>query len=108
MQGVAAGALNKRITLVKPSNDQDPLTGAAGADQTVAIVWASIKPMSGGELYRAQQFNSEATILVVIRHRQGVSADMTVKYGDRTFFILAVLDELEQHVQLNLLCKELQ
>ena len=108
MLAIAAGSLNKRVTLVKPSNEQNPLTGAAGADQPVGDVWAAIKPMSGSELYRAQQYNSEATIMVTIRFRKNVTADMTINYGQRKFYILVVLDELEQHVQLNLLCKEQQ
>ena len=33
---------------------------------------------------------------------------MTVRYNQRKFFVLVVLDEMEAHVQLNLLCKEVQ
>ena len=44
MQALTAGTLNKRITLMQSSSEQDPLTGAAGPDSTVAAVWAAIKP----------------------------------------------------------------
>lgn len=107
MISIPAGSLNKRIMLVKPSSEQDPLTTKVGEDVTVAQVWASIKPMSGSELYRAQQFVDQANIMVTIRYRPDVTADMRVEYGRRSFNVLSVLNEMEQNVQLNLLCEEL-
>ncbi len=103
---VPSGLLRHRINLLSPSADTDD-DGQALPPTVFRTVWSQIKPMSGSELYRAQQFTEDATIQVIIRYLPGVSAVMTVGYGTRTFQILAVLNELERNEQLTLLCKEI-
>ena len=112
MVSVQSGNLRQRITLQSASQEQDvtgqPLTTAVA----FATCWAEVKPMSGNEIYRAQQYTDEATIQVTIRYRRGVDASMTILYtdqdGDHTYEILAILNEMQQNVYLILLCKERQ
>ena len=44
---------------------------------------------------------------VTIRYNPSVNADMRIKYGDRLFDILHIIDTWEQHREMVLLCKEL-
>jgi SPP1 family predicted phage head-tail adaptor len=111
MIAIPSGQLNKRVDVLTPSTGQNPATGDPLPPVAYASVWASIKPMSGAELYRAQQFVSEANILVVIRYRAGMHEKMTLQYtgpdGPETLEILAILNEMQANVQLNLLCKRI-
>ena len=103
-------ACNKRVTLQAPNSVKDS-TGDPAGDTDVATTWAQIRPMSGAESFRAQQFTDEANITIVMRWRPGVKSNMMVKYagpeGNREFQILVPLNEDEQNIQYTLLCKEI-
>lgn len=108
---IAAGALDRRIALLMPAQTQDA-SGGPAEPVVFATVWAKISPMSGSEIFRAQQFVGEANVQVVIRYRSGVRANMVVRYdgpdGTRHFRILGTpLNEGERNEQLTLLCKEI-
>jgi SPP1 family predicted phage head-tail adaptor len=108
---VDTGSKNKRIRIMTPVAGQDPKTGDALPPIEFAKTWASIKPMNGSELYRAQQYVSEANILVTIRYRRGMHESMTVEYAGPdavlVYEILAILDEEEANVEQKLLCKRI-
>lgn len=67
---------------------------------------ASIEPLSGRELYAAQQFNSEVTHSVVIRYRAGVNDRQRVKFGARYFTVHYVRNIEERNREIELLCSE--
>lgn len=97
------GELRHKITLQKP-----PEYGQAEDAYTdVATVWANINPISGRELFAAEQFASEITHKVRIRYRNGITPSMRVKYGTRTFEIMYVINEYERDRIIQLMCKEL-
>lgn len=80
----------------------------AGAETwaDTATVWAAIEPATGREFNMAAQTMSDVTHTVTIRHRAGVTRNMRVQYGTRTFAIKAVLNPDEANVILRLLCSE--
>jgi SPP1 family predicted phage head-tail adaptor len=102
---ISAGELRHRILIVKPSLNQ----GTDGSWQiddsnTVATAWASVKPLSGRDLYTAQQKVSEVTHMVRMRFRHGITANMNVNFNGRFFEIQDVVDVDYRHKVLEMLC----
>jgi SPP1 family predicted phage head-tail adaptor len=69
-------------------------------------VWAAVEPLSGRELFAAQQFESEVTTRVRIRYRSGITAAMRVVFESRNYNIRYILDPDERHIELHLLCTQ--
>lgn len=99
--------LRKRIQIQQPQKSQEPTLGQVRTQpQTIATVWARIEPLSGRELYRAQQVVAEVTHRVTIRARTGINEGMQVIYGTRSLGIGAVLNIEERGREMDLLCVE--
>lgn len=107
---IEAGRLRHRLVLQQRSSQADGGGGQAGgpwaAPVTVATVWGSIEPLSGGERLRAMRLEGHLTHRVVIRYRAGVTSDMRIAFGARVFNIRAVVDIDERRRALELLCEE--
>jgi len=103
---VRIGELSKRVTI----QQRTTTLSASGAQSTtwadVQAVWAAIVPMSGRELLAAQSVRSEVTHQVTIRYRRGITTSMRLSYGSRFFNIHAIMDDLERHRQLTVMCSE--
>jgi SPP1 family predicted phage head-tail adaptor len=72
----------------------------------VKTVWAMIKTVSGREYYEAAATQNENTVRFVIRYTTGINPDMRIKYKDRTFEILSVINDDERNITLTIIAKE--
>lgn len=97
-----AGDLDRRITIQKPSTEQDEWGQRANEWSDVCSVWASISDISGREYVSASAERSEISTRIIIRERSGINASMRVVRGDDIYNILAVLNSSHK---LQLLCK---
>lgn len=100
------GKLRHRVTIQKLISTPD---GGGGSTKTWiddATVWAAIEPLRGGERYVAQQIQSELTHKITMRYREGIKPQMRIKYKDRIFEILSVIDIDERRIWLEMLCSE--
>jgi SPP1 family predicted phage head-tail adaptor len=68
---------------------------------------AAIYPISGKEFYAAETVNSEVSHKVNMRYMPGITPDLRIKFGDRFFSIISIINFQEKNIQLQLLCKEL-
>lgn len=101
------GKLRHRITLQEYREILDQYgTPIDQGWQDVATVWASVEPIQGREYIQLQNTQSELTTRIRIRYRSGVKPAMQVLYGTRVFDIQSVIDPEERHIELQLLCKE--
>ncbi len=105
-------AMTKRVQLMQPNSVKDSTGDPAEDAPFGGLIWAEIRPMSGSEAFRAQQFTEKADTTIIIRYRPGVHSSMQVQYADpqasiRTFHIHAPLNEEEKGVMLTLLCEEI-
>jgi SPP1 family predicted phage head-tail adaptor len=81
--------------------------------EDVVKVHASIEPLSGNELLRAEQFEASLTHRVRTRYYPGVKPHWRIRYDDdraditRVFDIKSVIDPEERHRELELMCEEL-
>jgi SPP1 family predicted phage head-tail adaptor len=66
-----------------------------------------IFPVSGKEFFAAETVNSEVTHKVNLRYLPGITSDMRIKFGERFFSIISVINFQEKNIELQLLCKEL-
>lgn len=101
------GDLRHRITLQKLEMVQDSYGQPTETWTDVATVWAAVNPISGREFFQAETINSEITHKILIRHRAGIEPSMRVKFKDRIFTILSVINFQEKNEALQLMCKEL-
>lgn len=75
---------------------------------TVLNVRVGVSPISGREFFANDNVNNEITHRVYMRYvRNVVTPDMRIVYDNRNFLITAVIDYMERHKELQLMCKEL-
>lgn len=99
------GAMQHRISLLK----QHPQRDAAGEFLPMTVfsdTWAAIKLLQGRNLEKAQQISSEVTHTVVISYEPNIDSSLMVKFENRYFRIMAVVDPDERKMELHLLCLE--
>lgn len=72
----------------------------------VKTVWAMIKTLQGREYYEAATTQNENAVRFVTRYTSGINPDMRIKYKDRTFEILSVINDDELNKTLTIIAKE--
>jgi SPP1 family predicted phage head-tail adaptor len=84
---LAAGRLRHRITIQRPVNTQDPLTGAITPtwENVVTDLAAEIAPLSVREFIASQSMQSQITARIVIRYRAGLDATMRILHGSKIY-----------------------
>jgi SPP1 family predicted phage head-tail adaptor len=89
---LAAGKLDRRITLKAPVATQD---AAGQSDLTwtdVATVWAQVLPLRGRELVTAQADVPQADLKIRIRWMAGVTEAMRVAYEGTDYGVFRVAE----------------
>lgn len=106
---MGAGDYDKRVTIQYLSAGSPDQSGSGEPDvawATLATVYAAIEPLSGRELFAAQEHHSEVNYRIRIRKRSDVDAKMRVKYGTRYFATKYVFDKDEAGRETVMLCSE--
>ena len=99
------GTLSERFTLEAPVRTADGGGGAGIAWETVAELWAHVRPISGDERLAHDQLAGRLTHEAWIRWRAGVVPAMRFRQGTRIYEIVAVL-EPQRRAWLKCLCEE--
>lgn len=96
---LAAGRLNKRVTVQQQvtTTDTEGLSDTNWAD--VATVSAAIEPLSVRELLTAQQIQSNVSVRITVRWRPGWSAPMRIVHGPTIYNIAGVLPDAQSGVE---------
>ena len=106
MTTIAAGELNRRMTVMAYSDAPRADGGITKAETNLGQRWASIEPLSGREYMEAAQMGSEVTHRIRLRYFDGLTTKHHLTYGGRTFNIVSMLDLNEGGVVHELMCKE--
>ena len=101
-----AGTLRDYVTIQSLTTSQDAYGGVTETWADFASVWANVEYLTGNELWRAQQANSEARGRVRIRHRNDIKPTMRIKHGSIYLDILSVLPADNKGRELELPFKE--
>ena len=99
------GKMRHRITFQRQSSEKDELAGYQDEWIDVASTWAQISPVSGRE-YLTQMRQTLVTDKVYCRYRAGITPKMRIRFGDRVFRIISVLNWEERNEGLTIMCEE--
>ena len=102
------GVLDKRVTIEQNAPAQSASGEMIDAWSTYRVLWAALSPVSGGERYQARQVHAEATSVMACWYESapGITPAMRVRYGARTFDILAALNLREANLEWRLDLRE--
>lgn len=103
---IRAGELNKIITLQQKNTVSDGMGGPVVTWADVATVWAAIWPVSASEQTQAQSTTMVISHRIRIRYRSVLKASWRIKFGNRYFNIVSVVNPNEANEFLDLMCKE--
>jgi len=88
-----AGRLNRRCVIQQPGTVQDELGQPIPGWTDVALVWASIRHLSGVEAIKADATVSTVKASIRIRWRPGLNAGMRVVHDAQVYSIEAVMPD---------------
>ena len=100
------GDLNKRILLQYETKVSDSMGGFTATWTDGDTIWAAIWPTSASEMIQSMQSELVVTHRIRIRYRKAFRATYRIKFGNRYFNIVSVLNPSERNEWLDLLCKE--
>lgn len=104
-----AGKLRHQGTIQFPAAGS-PEFSASGEPIVVwadlATVWMSIEPLSGRELFAAQEHHSDTRVRIRLRYRDDVNAQMRVLHEFKYYEIFSVIDPELRHREVVLMCSE--
>lgn len=104
------GRLRRIVSIQAPTQTQTG-TGATKTTSWSAIagganVWADIDESPGKESLQAAQVNAKRPVTVTMRYLAGITAQMRVLYGSRTFQIIGPQNLDQRNRVLVLYCEE--
>ena len=106
---IRAGKYNKSVILQRRDYEKEQKSGYGSSRpfwKKFAEVRASVEPLQGREYFSGPFQMGENIVRVRIRYIDGVTRKMRIKYGNRVFDIYSVIDSMESHRELQLMCKE--
>jgi SPP1 family predicted phage head-tail adaptor len=100
------GKLRHRITIEQVAESQDTDGSVIETWSSFASAQGSIKPVSGREYFDAQTTQADVTHRIYLRYITGITSKMRIKYNQRIFDILFVINTRERNLELQLMCRE--
>ena len=101
-----SGDLNKYITIQHPTKASDGMGGFTETFTDADSIFAAIWPISATELVRSMQQTMEITHRIRIRYRSAFRPDWRIKFGNRYFNIVSIINPNEKNELLDLMCRE--
>lgn len=102
-----AGKLRHSVVIQARSTETDAFASASTdwVDVFDNSIAASVEPLSGRELYSAQQHNPDVSVRIAIRYRLGVLAEQRVMFRGQPYGILYVINKDMADRELHLMCR---
>jgi SPP1 family predicted phage head-tail adaptor len=100
------GDLNKRITLEYSTRVSDGMGGSTITWATAAEIYGAIWPVSAKETVQAMGQAMTITHRIRIRYRANIKSSWRIKFANRYFNIVSIIDQNMQHKWLDILVKE--
>jgi len=101
-----AGEMNKKITIQYAAKSKNSFKEEIITWTTLCTIWCAIEPTTGSERYLQQERISETTARFKIRYRSDIDTTKRIKYGNRYFDIISVINRDEANKELILMAKE--
>ena len=104
---MAIGDLNKLIDIIATTKIPDGMGSFTETDVTIASnVFAAIWPTSAKELVQSMQPDMIISHRIRIRYRSVLKPDWRLKFGNRWFNIVSIINPNERGEWLDLMVKE--
>lgn len=100
------GRTNKRITFCRYEEKENALSQTEQVLTEARTVWASVEPTRGREYQEAQRVRPELTYKITTRYHKGIAPDMFIKWGERYFNIVSIINVKEKNAMLEIVCTE--
>jgi len=100
------GRMNKRVTFCRYKEKKNELMQNEQALESKKTVWASVEPMRGREYQEAQRIRAELTYKITTRFQEETTPDMLIKFKDRYFQIISIINVRERNEMLEIVCTE--
>lgn len=100
------GDLSKRITLEYPTRVSDGMGSFTVTWNTAAEIYGAIWPLSASETVKAMAETMTISHRIRIRYRSGIRSSWRIKFANRYFNIVSIIDQNEAHKWLDIMCKE--
>lgn len=102
------GRTNKRITFCRYVEKENELSQFEQVLTEVKTVWASVEPTRGREYQEAQRIRPELTYKITTRYHKEITPDMFIRWKNRYFSIISVINVRERNEMLEIICTEKQ
>lgn len=103
---LSIGKLRHRVNIQSYTTSKDSFGAEVKVWSDYANVSANVEPLSGKELFSAQQLHAETTTMITIRYCEGVNTSMKILFKGREYDILHVSNKDERNIAMYLLCKD--
>ena len=93
--------IQEAAEVVSPTGDGQPVKYW----NPVVTAWGSVEPLTGRELFSAQQTSARTTHKIIIRGCS-LSPKNRVVYGQRIFHLISVSDKFERGISVEAMAEE--
>lgn len=100
------GSLNKSVTLQYQTKVPNGMGGFTASWADAATVWAAIWPTSAQELTAANALSMVITHRIRIRWRGVLKPDWRIKYGNKYYNIISIINPNMGNRYLDIMAKE--
>ena len=100
------GRMNKRISFCRYTEKENELLQIEQVLEEIKTVWASVEPTRGREYQEAQRIRPELTYKITTRYYKEITSDMFIKFKERYFEIVSIINVRERNEMLEIICVE--
>lgn len=101
-----AGKYRHPITIQKQSETKNEYGERVTVWTDFTLSRASMNPISGKQYLNSEAIKSEISHQIHLRYIPNLDPTMRVKFGDRYFQIITIINFQEMNKELQLMCKE--
>lgn len=101
-----AGLFRHKLTIETPTEIVDSYGQAVKSWSTYSTPFGSVEPLQGREYFASNQFDSEVTVRIRLRHDPGITTRMRVSFDSRLYNIQSIITPAERGREMQLMCSE--
>jgi len=102
------GKYRHKIIFLKNNGGKDEYGEPADDWQPFITAWAAVDPLLGNEFLTALTTAAKVEVKFNSRYISGVTNDMRIQYGSKTYEILSAINVKELNRELLCYCKEVK
>ncbi len=100
------GELNKRIVVQHPTLTPDGMGGMTKVYSDADTIWSALWPVKASERVQSDQATMTATMRIRIRYRSKFLPSWRLRFGNRFFNVVSIINQNERNQWLDLMCEE--